>query len=411
MNLWTKATGAIALVLVLAISAIAGTLAEAASPAPVALGDAARFAVLASAALTNSTGASVINGNAGYGTAISGFSGPPLGTVTGTTYGPTSAWQLAHDNMVTAYNEVSTRPGATTAPANDLGGKTLTAGFYDSLASAAFAMTSDLTLDGENDPNAVFILRTAAALDTTATVHVNLTRGARACNVYWVVGAAATLGANTTFKGTILAFQAITLGAGATIDGRALSVTAAVTMDSNTIMGCDTTVPTIAAPPGVAASTGPADTSCSAFVSDATLGTATSSDNSGSVIVTRSPTSNTFPVGATTLTYTATDPAGNTASATQLVTVSDNTVPTITSVPANASYQLLSDVPAANANDATATDNCGVPTTSVIDTDNGGLGTVASPLIITRTFTANDAAANSASAVQTITVIAAPAPT
>ena len=120
MKLWTKAIGAIAMVLVVAISAIAGTSAEAASPAPVALGDAARFAVLASAALTNSTGATVIDGNAGWGTAITGFTGPPLGTVTGTTNGPTTAWQLAHDNLVTAYSEASTRSGATAAPANDL---------------------------------------------------------------------------------------------------------------------------------------------------------------------------------------------------------------------------------------------------------------------------------------------------
>src|SRR6185436_7258671 len=217
--------GSIAVVLVLAVSAL-GPSANAASPAPVALGDAARFAVLAGGGLTNSAGASVINGNAGWGTGTSGFTGPPLGTVTGTTYGPTPAWQLAHDNLVTAYSEVSTRSGATPVPANDLGGQILAAGFYDSLAAGALAMTTDLTLDGENDPNAVFIIRTAAGLNTTATVHVNLTRGAQACNVYWVVGAATTLGANTTFRGNIISNQAITLGAGSTVDGRAFSVTA-----------------------------------------------------------------------------------------------------------------------------------------------------------------------------------------
>src|SRR4029077_18902322 len=105
--------------------------------------------------------------------------------------------------------------------------------------------------------------------------HVNLARGARACHVFWVVGAATTLGAGTIFKGNIISFQAITLGAGTTIDGRALSVTAAVTMASSTIPWCDPTVPTITAPANVSASTGPSDTSCSAFVSDPTLGTAT----------------------------------------------------------------------------------------------------------------------------------------
>lgn len=136
MKLWTKALGTFGFALVFAISAIAGPSANAASPAPVALGDAARFAVLASAALTNSAGATVINGNVGYGTTITSFAGPPLGTVNGTIYGPTPAWQLAHDDLVAAYGEVSTRTGAITAPANDLGGKTLTAGFYDSLPRA-----------------------------------------------------------------------------------------------------------------------------------------------------------------------------------------------------------------------------------------------------------------------------------
>src|SRR5688572_30669464 len=129
--------GSIAIVLVLAISAVVGPSANAASPAPVALGDAARFTVLASAALTNSTGATVINGDVGWGTAITGFTGPPLGTVVGTTYGPTAAWQLAHDNLVTAYNEASTRAGATVVAANDLGGQILTPGFYDSIAAGA----------------------------------------------------------------------------------------------------------------------------------------------------------------------------------------------------------------------------------------------------------------------------------
>jgi trimeric autotransporter adhesin len=408
MKPWTKALGTFGIALVLAISAIAGPSANAASPAPVALGDAARFAVLASAALTNSAGATVINGNVGWGTAITGFTGPPLGTVTGTTDGPTPAWQLAHDNLVSAYGEASTRAGATAAPANDLGGKTLTAGFYDSLASGALSMTADLTLDGGDDPNAVFIIRTAAALDTTATVHVNLTRGARACNVFWVVGAATTLGAGTTFKGNIISFQAITLGAGTTIDGRALSVTAAVTLDTNTITWCDTTVPTITAPPNVNAATAPGDTSCSAFVSDATLGAATASDNSaGPVTITRGPVpaGNLFAVGTTGITYTATDPADNSASASQLVTITDGTPPVMTNVPTNAGYQFLSDVPAANANSVTATDNCGAPTKSVLDTNNGGAGTPASPLIITRTFKAIDAAGNTTTAAQTITVV------
>ncbi|HST53265.1 MAG TPA: immunoglobulin-like domain-containing protein, partial [Pyrinomonadaceae bacterium] len=100
----------------------------------------------------------------------------------------------------------------------------------------------------------------------------------------------------------------------------------------------DTTAPTITAPPAVTLNTGPGATSCGVTVSDldAALGTATASDScSSSVGVTRSgvPAGNTF-TGTTTITYTATDATGNHSSATQTVTVVDNTPPTITAPPA-----------------------------------------------------------------------------
>jgi len=86
----------------------------------------------------------------------------------------------------------------------------------------------------------------------------------------------------------------------------------------------DDTPPTVVAP---AAVTRPA-TGLTTFVSDAVLGSATAADNSGTVTVVRSgvPSGNLFPVGTTTITYTATDGAGNTASATQTVTIAPTTV-------------------------------------------------------------------------------------
>ncbi len=106
-----------------------------------------------------------------------------------------------------------------------------------------------------------------------------------------------------------------------------------------------------------------------------------------------------------TRTYTATDVNNNTASAVQTITVIDSTPPAFTSVPADATYQCASDVPAASPSQATASDNCAAPTITVSDSNNGGAGTTASPLIITRTYTATDAAGNAVSASQTITVV------
>jgi hypothetical protein len=387
-------------VLIVAISVFAGPGAKAAHTTQVQLGAARPFAVLAGAALTGNA-PTVINGDVGYGTAIT-FTG----TLNGTTYGPTF-WDPARDALTAAYNDASTR--LSTPIAAELGGTTQFAGVYHSLADAAFAITTTLTLDAQNDPNAVFIFKTGptAGLNTTATVgNVILLNGAQACNVFWQVGGAVTLGASTTLKGNILANAAITAGAGTTIDGRAFSMTAAVTLDANTVGGCDTTAPTITAPADVVTTTGVGATLCSAIFAEGLL-TATASDNSGSVTVARLPVGNTFAVGATTVTYTASDVAGNAATATQLVTITDDTVPTITA-PADASYQFVGDVPATDPASASPADNCdvavGVPTVTVVDTDDGGAGTLGSPLTITRTFTATDVAGNASTTFQTITV-------
>src|SRR6185295_2993910 len=89
--------------------------------------------------------------------------------------------------------------------------------------------------------------------------------------------------------------------------------------------------PTVSAPADLSFNTGPGASSCGVFVSDAVLGAATASDNCAGVTVTRTgvPAGNNFPVGVTTVTYTATDRSGNTAVDTQTVTVVDNTVPVV----------------------------------------------------------------------------------
>ncbi len=62
-----------------------------------------------------------------------------------------------------------------------------------------------------------------------------LTNGADACNVFFKVGSSATLGTTTALTGNILALTSITLNTGASIIGRALAQTGAVTLDTNVI--------------------------------------------------------------------------------------------------------------------------------------------------------------------------------
>ncbi|MFL6284317.1 MAG: choice-of-anchor Q domain-containing protein [Pyrinomonadaceae bacterium] len=124
--------------------------------------------------------------------------------------------------------------------------------------------------------------------------------------------------------------------------------------------------------------------------SGAACGTVTCDHPSGSL----------FAVGDTTVTCTSS--VGPTCSFN--VTVKDTQAPAI-SAPADAVYQCASEVPAASPSQANASDNCGAPTVGVSESSNGGAGSPASPLIITRTYTATDSAGLSASATQTITVI------
>jgi ribosomal protein S30 len=167
----------------------------------------------------------------------------------------------------------------------------------------------------------------------------------------------------------------------------------------------DTINPTVTAPANLNLGTGPGATSCSLFISDATLGTATANDNSGVVSIQRSgvPAGNIFPVGTTIITYTATDGAGNTAQATQKVVVTDTTAPTFTApapVTVNADSNGQGTIPNFAAG-ITAQDNCGG---SVTITQNPVSGTTVGIGTHTVTITATDQAGNATSKTTTFTV-------
>jgi hypothetical protein len=88
--------------------------------------------------------------------------------------------------------------------------------------------------------------------------------------------------------------------------------------------------PAITAPAAVARTNSPS--SCTVFVSNADLGSAVATDNCPGLKVQRTgvPAGNLFPLGVTTLTYTATSMNGLTKTATQTVTVTDITKPAFT---------------------------------------------------------------------------------
>jgi type VI secretion system secreted protein VgrG len=240
-----------------------------AATAPVGLGTAGSFAVLAGTTVTN-TGPSHVNGDLGVspGTAVTGF---PPGIVTGgTIHAADAVAGGAQADLTTAYNDAGGRSPTANIPASigsaGIDKAPLAPGVYK--ASSSLDVSGALTLNAGGDPNAVWIFQApSSTLTTDSASSVVLTNGAQACNVFWQVGSSATLGTNSTFAGTILALTSITVQTGDTIHGRALARNGAVTLDDDTITApsCTTTptptpTPTATSPTPTPTATGPTPT-------------------------------------------------------------------------------------------------------------------------------------------------------
>jgi uncharacterized protein with beta-barrel porin domain len=200
------------------------------------------FGVLAGSTVTN-TGSTVINGNVGVSPGsgvpplITGF---PPGIVNGATHAADAVALQAQIDETNAYNVLAGRPITTNLTGQDLGGKTLTAGVYGFNTSAQ--LTGTLTLNGQGNPNSVFIINIGSTLTTASGSSISLINGAQGGNVFFRVGSSATLGTSTSFTGDILALTSITLNTSAKIIcGDALAQNGAVTLDTNTITTCATT--------------------------------------------------------------------------------------------------------------------------------------------------------------------------
>ena len=342
----------------------------AASASTVDLGQASSYAVLSGASVGNTVNAdgapfTTLRGDLGVNAAAQPTGFPP-GVVTGTIRVGTTA-SPAYNDLVTAYNEVAGRTGGT-AIAGDLAGLTLTPSLYS--AAGAVADTGTVTLDAGGDANAVFVFQIGGALNMAAGANVTLTNGAQASNVFWQVNGAAAIGANATFAGTLMALDAIAVGAGSEVNGRALALNGAISLNSNEFYSAP---PTVTITGGTAAITnnstptisGTTDLEAPGIVTLTVAGqtlTATPSNGAWSV-----PSAiladGTYPVVASVI-----DGAGNTGSATQQLTI-DTVAPVVT----------IDGGPSVTTND---------PTPTIAGTTDAAPGTIVDVTVDSQTLTA-----------------------
>jgi hypothetical protein len=225
------------------------TVAAALGPAPVDLGTAGNFVILAKTAVST-TGATAVTGDIGVSPAatsyLTGFSLTKVGTtsatsplVTGTLYGadmttPTNSMlTTAVSDMETAFTDAAGRssPDFTELYTGDISGRTLVPGLYK-WSSGVLITSAGVTLAG--GANDVWIFQIAQNLTVSNSAIITLSGGAQAKNIFWQVSGQTTLGTAANFKGIILSQTLISLNTGAVLHGRALAQTA-VTLNASTV--------------------------------------------------------------------------------------------------------------------------------------------------------------------------------
>jgi hypothetical protein len=223
------------LLLALILASIAIPSASFAAQTVINLGASSTFAILAGTTITN-TGRTEISGSAGrnLGTypGIDRARPSDIAVSESVSFSNTDA-KVAHEDLVTAYNDAAGRSPAIRIP-TELGGKTLTPGVYDS-ASGTFELTGTLILDGQGDPDGVFIFLTEKTLVTAANSRVDTIGTARYGHIFWIVGSSTTLEINSKFAGHVLALNSIEAKKGAEIQGQLLAQNGEVILNNNKI--------------------------------------------------------------------------------------------------------------------------------------------------------------------------------
>jgi hypothetical protein len=222
---------------VLALGAGFITSTAQAAEAPLTMGTASTYGVLAFTGVT-AANPSGVSGTAGGDIGV-GDATPPTGTIT-----------RSGSLVLGGTSSTSALPAAAVALADNRGGtstvvelgagRTITPGAY---TGGTLEVNGTLTLNGGGSETSVFIFRSAATLVTGTGSSVVLTNGAQACNVFWQVGSSATLGASSTIVGHVIASSSISTGASSTVSGQLVAINGAVTLGGTSVVNNSCSAP------------------------------------------------------------------------------------------------------------------------------------------------------------------------
>ena len=243
-----------------------------ANPTAPNLGEAGRFVLLASQAVTTTGTTAISNGDIGLidiqRSGMAGFTATgPAGNFTQLSNGTSFAFDDANPapfptplhfatlpvgapwattgamitqvrtdmGIANTFLSAATNPGAPTQLCpTELGARVLNRGVYLT-ASNVTITAGPLHLDAQGDPNAVFIFSTNGTLTTGPSGSIILDNGALAKNVYWRSAGITTIAAGTFFKGNVFAATQVNVLAGANVTGRLFAVTGQVTLIADTV--------------------------------------------------------------------------------------------------------------------------------------------------------------------------------
>lgn len=200
------------------------------------------------------TGVSLVTGDVGTNVGLT--TGFQQENVTGTIHEDpdTSTAQCASD-LNTVYSYLSTLPVDIQLLYPAAFGNNLVLTPHTYLLDAATVVNGTVSLNAQNNADAVFVIKIVGALSTSTFAQVVLLNGAQAKNVFWKIDGATNINNNSSFKGTVIGNNgAMILNNGVAIEGRALSTSGGITtfaINAQATPGCAdlaNTIHTAAAP-------------------------------------------------------------------------------------------------------------------------------------------------------------------